>query len=113
MDPAKKEKVIFDMNEKQSSLLVRKIRDRLNALALNQARLVISVADSAQWEKSKLGDEVLVRWLCWSIESDGIEVSAPEFEILAAAITGKQLGEELPPLFPGVEVVVDNDIDVS
>ena len=51
--------------------------------------------------------------MCWSIENDGLEVSKPEFEVLSQAVTREQLNAELPGLLPGVEVVVNNDVDVE
>lgn len=96
----------------ETSLLVRRIRAVLDSLHPDGVILRISVADEPKWEKSKSGDEVLVRWLCWSIEQDGQEVSAPEFEVLHQDVTRERLSNELPTVFSNVEVRVDNDIDV-
>lgn len=96
----------------ETSPLLRRLRERLDSLSLQAVRLRISVADEATWEPSDDGGSVLVRWMCWSVEDHGKEVVEPEFEVLSDKITGKQLAHELPGLFPNVEIVVDNDIDV-
>ena len=41
----------------------------------------------------------------------GQEVAPPEFEVLSREVTAQRLSRELPPLFPDLEIVVDNDID--
>lgn len=96
----------------ETSALLKRIRAALDSLPANGAILRVSVADEPKWEKSKSGGEVLVRWLCWSIEQDGQEVSAPEFEVLHQDVTKERLSSELPAVFPDVQVRVDNDIDV-
>lgn len=98
----------------ESSPLLRRIRQRLDALApLKNGLVRLSVADEPRWEKSDGGDEVLVRWACWSIEDDGAEVSEPEFEVLSKDVTRSRLEDELPRNFSDVRIVVDNDIDMS
>ena len=96
----------------ESSPLLRRIRNTLESLALDHCTLRVSVADTAQWEKSAAGDEVLVRWLCWSVESNGQELIRSEFEVVGKDVTRERLAEELPHIFPDVEVSVDNDIEV-
>jgi hypothetical protein len=95
----------------ESSPLLRRIRAALDSLELDNGRLVISVADEPKWERSASGDEVLVRWLCWSIENDGQEVVAPEFEVVGTDVTRERLAIELPDLFRDVQVTVDNEIE--
>src|SRR5262245_58882024 len=96
----------------ESSPLLRRIRAALDRLQLKSGRLIVSVADDPKWEKSAAGDEVLVRWLCWSIEDGDREVAAPEFEVVGTDVTRVRLADELPRAFRDVEVIVDNEIDV-
>lgn len=53
-----------------------------------------------------------MRWACWNLEQGGNEVTPPEFEVLGKGVTRERLASELPALFPGLEVEVDNAIDV-
>ena len=97
-----------------SSPLLRRMHEALVQHGRAGYRLRVSVADEAKWEKSNRGDEVLVRWVCWSIEDGDREVTAPVFEVVGPNVTTELLRLELPKVFSGVEVevVVDNDIDV-
>ena len=95
----------------KSSRLLREIREKLSELALGRPVLRVSVALDPTWEPNGRGDLVHVRWMCWSIEEDGREVVAPEFDILSPAVTGEQLARELPVMLEGVSVVVDSDIE--
>lgn len=96
----------------ESSRLLKRIRQRLDSLALSKGRLRFSIADDARWEASDNGDQVLVRWACWTIEDDGQEVTAPEYEALSQAVTRDRLMIDLPAAFRDIEVIVDNEIDV-
>jgi hypothetical protein len=96
----------------ETSPLLRRIRDAINARAPFKGKLRVSVADQAKWEKSGSGDEVLVRWACWNLEQGGSEVTQPEFEVLGKGVTRERLASELPALFPELEVEIDNAIDV-
>ena len=64
----------------ETSPLTRRIRDAVDRHAPFSGKIHISVADEAKWEKSKSGDEVLVRWACWNLEDGSNEVtsSCPE-----------------------------------
>ncbi|MFT3755983.1 MAG: hypothetical protein QM769_08550 [Pseudoxanthomonas sp.] len=95
----------------ETSPLLQRIKKQLDSHSLEVGRLRISVADEAIWEPSDDGS-VLVRWMCWSIEDGDQEVVEPEFEVLSDKITHERLARELPSFFPGIEVVVDNDIEV-
>ena len=108
MDTAQRE---MNMNSVETSPLLQRIRAALDSLNLDGAVLRVSVADEPKWEKSLSGDEVLARWLCWSIEHSGKEVSAPEFEVVHQDITRQRLAAELPAVFSDIEVIVDSDID--
>ena len=96
----------------ESSPLLQRIREALNANAPFKGKLRVSVADETKWEKSRSGDEVLVRWACWNLEVNGNEVTEPMFEVLSKDVTRERLAIELPGFFPGIEVEVDNAIDV-
>lgn len=96
----------------ETSPLTRRIRDAVDRHAPFSGKIHISVADEAKWEKSKSGDEVLVRWACWNLEDGSNEVTPPEFEVLSKGVTRERLARELPALFPGLDIEVDNDIDV-
>ena len=95
-----------------SSPLLRRMHEALELSGRSGYRLRVSVADEANWEKSKRGDEILVRWLCWSIEDGDREVAAPVFEVVGANVTRELLALELPQVFRDVEVIVDDDIDM-
>lgn len=72
----------------------------------------MSVARDMKWERSlSEGDDILVRWLCWSINDGDTEISPPKFEVVGKEITRERLARELPAIFPDVEVIVDEDID--
>ena len=96
----------------EKSPLLRRIRDAIDEHAPFKGRLHVSVADEANWERSSSGDEVLVRWACWNLEAGGNEVTPPEFEALGTGTTREKLARELPALFPTLDVIVDNAIDV-
>jgi hypothetical protein len=96
----------------KTSPLLRRMRDAINKRAPFHGKLRVSVADEPKWEKSKSGDEVLVRWACWNLEEGGHDVTQPEFEVLSKDITREKLASELPALFPDLDVVIDNEIDV-
>lgn len=93
-----------------SSRLVTAIKRRLDGLSLLDPVLRVSVADEPVWEKSKKGDFVHVRWMCWSVEDGGMEVVEPNFEVLSHLVTRSQLAQELPAFFDSLKVIVDNDI---
>ncbi|NUQ76259.1 MAG: hypothetical protein HUU21_22190 [Polyangiaceae bacterium] len=95
-----------------TSPLLQRIRDALNANAPFKGKLRVSVADEPQWETSSSGEEVFVRWACWNLEADNIEVTEPVFEVLSKDVTRERLAAELPEFFPNVEVEVDNAIEV-
>lgn len=95
----------------ENSPLLKRMHDALALHGQAGCRLRVSVANEAKWEKSKRGDEVLVRWLCWSIELGDRELVAPVFEVVSSGVTRERLSKELPNVFPELEVVVDEDID--
>lgn len=97
----------------ESSSLLKRIRQKLDSLTLSKARMRFSVADEPRWEPSENGEQVLVRWACWTIESDGQEVTAPEYEPLSKEVTRTRLEIDLPTAFPDIDVVVENDVEVS
>ncbi len=105
-----------EMSEKptvDTSPLLQRIAETLERVQPKQARLRVSVAREPKWEKSSsTSREVLVRWLCWSVEDGDHEVIPPEFEVLHPDVTEEQLRRELPLQFPAIEVTVDDDIDV-
>lgn len=74
--------------------------------------LHVSVSGEPVWEKSSNGEEVYVRWLCWSIENGDSELVPPQFEVVSPEITLECLKYDLPHVFSEVSVVVDNDIEV-
>jgi hypothetical protein len=94
------------------SPFVRGIREAIVAHSPFTGKLRVSVADEPRWEDSSSGDQVLVRWACWNLEENGVDLTAPVFEVLGKDVTREQLAAELPMLFPGVQIEVDNDIDV-
>lgn len=100
------------LDKSAEPLLIKQIKAALPQVKSSRAKLHVSVAREPVWEKSPLGDEVLVRWLCWSLDDENGEVVAPTFEVLSKDVTEQQLARELPSFFPGVEVVVDHDIEV-
>jgi hypothetical protein len=94
--------------------LVKCIQDALVQFGTQQMTIRVSVSRETAWEKSKAGDgEVLVRWLCWSIEDkEEVEVVRPNFAVLSDKITEEQLRKELPAFFPSSIVIVNDDIEV-
>ena len=101
------------MSNENSPLLVRRIRDALVQFGTERMTIRVSVAREPKWEKSSAGGEVLVRWLCWSIENgEEVEVVQPNFEVLSDKVTEEQLREELPAFFPNSIVIVNDDIEV-
>jgi hypothetical protein len=97
----------------ETSPLLQRMRGALDRLKPDRGYLHVSVARDLRWEKSPSnGDEVLVRWLCWSINDGDTEISPPEFEVVAKDVTPERLARELPAIFTDVEVIVDDDIDV-
>ncbi len=96
----------------QVSSLLRRIQTALDENLSESYTLRISVAKEPKWEKSKNGDEVLVRWLCWSINKGEIEVVPPEFEVVGKDVTSQTLKKELPRIFNNIKIIVDNDIEV-
>ena len=104
------------MSNKQTlatSPLLRRIDQAIGRHPLSRGRLRVSVARDPKWEKSpSSSDDVLVRWLCWSIEDGDDEIVPPEFEALHPEVTEERLRRELPGLFPALDVIVDDDIDV-
>jgi len=95
-----------------NSPLVGRIRAALDRASVDQPMLRGSVARDTSWEKSPSGDEVLVRWLCWSVHDGDVEIIPPEFEVVGKQITSEKLRKELPDSFPDLNISVDNDIDV-
>jgi hypothetical protein len=89
------------------------MRGALDRLKPERGCLHVSVARDLKWEKSPSdGDNVLVRWLCWSINDGDTEISPPEFDVVGKDVTQERLARELPAIFSDVEVIVDDDIDV-
>lgn len=95
-----------------SSPMLRRIGEALRASHPSKPVLWVSVSPTPKWEPSPHGDEVLLRWLCWSVNDGRREVVAPEFEAVSQYVTEERLREELPSIFPDVQVVVDRDIGV-
>jgi len=96
----------------ETSPLVRRIREAIAEHAPFHGKLHVSVADEAQWENTSSGDQVLVRWACWTLERDGIELTEPVFEVLCDDTTREKLADDLAKQFPDVEVEVDDAIEV-
>jgi hypothetical protein len=96
----------------ETSPLLQRIREALEANAPFKGKLRVSVADTPKWERISSGDEVLVRWACWNLEVGNDEVTEPVFEVLSQDVTREQLAAELPEFFPDVAVEVDNAIEV-
>ena len=94
--------------------LVVQIREALGKIGDRRLTIRVSVARNPVWEKSKTGDDdVLVRWLCWSIEDqEEVEVVRPNFAVLSDKITEAHLRNELPAFFPDSIVIVDDNIEV-
>ena len=103
-----------DPSAHKNSPMLRRIRDAVESVGGDSSvRVRVSVAAKPVWERSPGNDDqVLVRWACWSIERGEHEVFPAQFEPLSQHVTEGQLRLELPDLLPGVEVVVDDDIDV-
>jgi len=96
----------------RTSQLVQRISTALEKYSFEHVRLRVSVAKQPKWEQSHKGDEVLVRWICWSIETGDIELTPPEFEVVSKNITEEILAHDLPVIFDHIEVLVDSDIDM-
>ena len=112
MHPTKQRKEMNSRPPFDNSPFVRRIRKAIAIHAPFDGKLRVSVADEAKWEKSSEGDEVLVRWVCWNLIKDGVELIEPSFEVLSDKITREQLMNDLPLMFPAVDVEVDNLIEV-
>lgn len=95
----------------ETSPLLKRIQAALAERIWKECILRVSVAEEPKWEKSPNGDEVLVRWLCWSINDGAREVVPPEFEIVGRDVTPQRLAEELPSVFRNIEVIVDSDVE--
>ncbi|TKD03799.1 hypothetical protein [Polyangium fumosum] len=95
-----------------ASPLVRRIREALSARTPFDGKVRISVADEPRWETTNSGDQVLVRWACWTLERNGVELTEPVFEVLCKDITRQSLADDLSSRFPGVEIEVDNAIEL-
>lgn len=95
----------------EASPLLTRIQAALNRITPDQCILHVSVVENPKWEKSPNGDEILVRWLCWSVNDGEREVVPPEFEVVGRDVTWQRLERELSRVFEGVKVIVDNDID--
>jgi len=96
-----------------TSPLLQRIAQAIEHHRPQRGVLKVSVAKDPKWEQSPASsEEVLVRWLCWSLEDDDREVVSPEFEVLHPDVTEERLRKELPVHFPSVVVTVDDDIDV-
>lgn len=97
----------------ESSPFLQSVQGKLGELSGHEGvRLRVSVARQPVWEKTSDGDEVLVRWACWTVEKHGEELTEPEFEVLSDKVTQEQLSRELPVFFPDIEIVVDDDIEI-
>jgi hypothetical protein len=90
--------------------LVQRIQEALSRLGQRPVTIRVSVASEPKWEKSSNSEEVLVRWLCWSIEEDETEIVPPTFEVVSKDITEARLAAELPIFFQGIKTVIDDDI---
>ena len=100
-------------NAKDNSKLVQRIKRVLEDVSDSNVVLHVSVAKKPIWEELGCGEMVHVRWICWSVEDcEGNELHPPEFDVLSPMVTKERLAEELPDVFDGVKVVVDDDIEV-
>jgi hypothetical protein len=87
------------------------MRGALDRLKPARGYLHVSVARELKWERSTSGgDDVLVRWLCWSINDGDREISSPEFDVVGKDVTRERLARELPVIFSDVEVIVDDAV---
>ncbi|MEZ4302516.1 MAG: hypothetical protein R3B70_46740 [Polyangiaceae bacterium] len=94
------------------STLLTEIVRAIECMRPANGRIRVSVAREAKWEKSTSnGDEVLVRWLCWSVEDGEKEIVPPQFAVVSVNVTEERLRHELPARFPSVDIIVDDDID--
>lgn len=98
-------------DDDRTSPMVQSIRAALSRLRPARGLLRVSVSTTPKWEPGRDDERIFVRWCCWSIDDDGREVHAPEFVVLSPSVTCERLARDLPPLFPTVKVVVDEDID--
>lgn len=94
--------VVARINESIASM-----RDKSSLL------LHVSVAEAPSWEKRPEGYDVHVRWLCWCVLRDGAEVVAPQFEVVSPLITKDIISRDFVLIFPDMDVLVDNEIEVD
>jgi len=99
-------------NAPPDSLLIRRIRSAIKGVSVDRPTLRVSVAKNTNWEESPSGDQVLVRWLCWSVLDGDVEIIPAEFEVVSKQTTSEVLAKELPDIFPDLKISVDNVIDV-
>ena len=100
------------MKNQENSPLILRIKKALENAGTNDVILRVSVANEPVWENGKNGARHLIRWMCWNLVRDGVEISSPDFTVLHDKVTKRQLEEELPTIFPLIKVVVDDDIEV-
>lgn len=115
MDSTKPKKVVVATTTPPtigSSPLLRRIAAALDETSPERPTLRISIEVDAKWEKDG-EDEILIRYLCWSINDGDIEVRGPEFEIVGDDVTRERLERELPLVFPTVGILVDHDIELD
>jgi hypothetical protein len=96
----------------QTSPLLTRIAKAIEETRPARGILRVSVSPRPKWEPSPNGDQVLVRWICWSVNDGDREVVAPEFDVVRQEVTQERLAAELPGFFPSVEVVVDSETDM-
>jgi hypothetical protein len=93
-------------------ILVSRILEALYLLGYPKRQnllIHVSVAKNTSIERFQ-NDLIRVRWLCWSILCDQGEIRPPEYEVLSEDISRERLEQELPIFFPGVSMIVDDDI---
>lgn len=114
MDPTEPKKVGTSPSTPtiESSPLLRRIFSALLETSPRRPLLRVSIEADAKWEQDG-DDEILIRYLCWSINDNDVEVRAPEFEIVGDDVTRQRLERELPAVFPNVQIVVDHDIELD
>lgn len=100
------------ITDRANSPLVLRIMEALKGINPVGCVLHVSVANEPIWETAPNGKRHLIRWLCWSVNSNGVEVRKPEFAVLHDTITKELLAQELPALLPEVELLIDDDIEV-
>lgn len=93
---------------------MRDIEIALQGFDVEGLCLRVSVAEQVSIEH--MSDDlnpVVVRWMCWGFERDGVELTEPQFEVLSKDVTAERLRKELPCQFhSSLTIVVDNDIEV-